>query len=565
MRSVPPAPALGGLILFAAVVTACSEPVDFTISTPIPLTYQNGLLYAYGEALSSQDGHCTTDPSNPPPAPPASPRIVLDVAMPLSVIGNSSSGGGALEPQPFQNGEVMINATEPDGSMGPSRFMLCNVPLLLGNQAVPDFRLETQAPGGPLQSTGPLGAVLGGDLFGQNALTFDFLSSAAMPLTPTAAQVTIGPSDITPWCLIDDAVLPFQPVGGSLLVQVGDSVVTYNPTEITVAACVEPLADPLVIHSGQTQVQSCVDPTKFASLPPSDCSNLTQLNDDVDNNGLRTLAYEPSGADMRFLISSAVPELLLSETACSRLAGAPGRCQCPDNQKVSLRLPGLDGPQPDGSDIIETGCMVQLGGGGNAALALIATQLQLSPCAELARSRRQRFALPRYDLTEIPPLSDCLREACLENFNRDPSLTFNRCAYTGMLVEQACDDHQAPVAAYVELGGTPDDLTLPDDTLSALVVPDTAQILQSVNTDLRNTTSQVDGVIGVSLLSRLRTVVDYPQNRVVLGCRCGGYPTEVCRTYRGVSYYDANNCVTTDTLFIPEDFGRSACSTALPQ
>ena len=193
--------------------------------------------------------------------------------------------------------------------------------------------------------------------------------------------------------------------------------------------------------------------------------------------------------------------------------------------------------------------------------ALVTTKLHFGPCSELARSRRQRWALPHYSTPPfgVPSPTECMRQACLQNLARESNLTTERCAYTGMEVEQACDDHLAPVAAYVEMGGPSDDPSLPDDTIDAVVVPDSARILQAANTDLRNATAQVDGVIGVKLLSRLQTTIDYPQSRLILACRCGQGPAQVCRTYRDVSYNDADSCVPSEILAVPPDFGRSAC------
>jgi len=553
----------------AGMLAACAAPKDRSLSVPIPLSLEGGLLYAYGEPLLGLDGRCGVDPGDAPPDAPPSPRLLLDVATPLSVVSDAAG----RPPQPFRHGQVQLNATQPNGTQGVPRLLLCDVPLLRGNQAASEFRLERQAPGGPLASSGALGAVLGGDLFARFALTLRFAESMSAKLEP---QFSLDDSDITPSCFIDDAVLPFQPVGGDLQILFGDPVLTYRPTRITVAACVEPVADPFIYGPAKRNIEPCIDPMRLeaVSRDPSSgpiiqalfhktCESITDLaalGDAVESYRLRRPAYQPSGVNMRFLVSTAVPDLLLSETACRRLSDGGQRCQCDESQKVKLRLPGLNGPQPDGAFFIESGCPLRLGGTGRAALALVARELQLSPCAELARSRRQRYALPATSPPPgIPAEPACLREACLENLARQPGLTLDRCAYTGMQLDQACDDHRAPVASYVEIGGPQDDPMLPDDTILALVVPDSARVLQSANTDLRNMTSQIDGVLGVSLLTRLKTVVDYPQNRLVLSCRCSSSTDRVCRAYRGVSYHDADSCVPKDALVIPDNFARTSC------
>lgn len=585
------------LTLLAALTVgaaACNDQVERFLSVPIPITYQDGLLYAYGEALPTMDERCNVDPGDARPDRPGSTRVLVDAATPLSVMSDAAG----RSPQPFRHGQVQLNATQPDGQMGAARFVLCDMPLVRGNQALGEFRLERTEPGAAAPvTTGPLGAVLGGDLFGRYSMSLDI---GAM-----SAQLTLQRSDITPGCLIDRAAIPFQPVGGDLLVQVGDSILSYSPTRITVAACVEPIADPLVLRPSEMtmtpEVRSCIDLERagraaldtesalaeesakpqpdlaklaqlniskqvLAGLTGPSCgliTDLTQLGDVVEALSLRRFAYQSTGVNMRFLLSTAVPDLLMSETACGRLGAAAGtdRCHCAEADKVELRLPGLNGPQPDKTSPVERGCRMKLGGAGRAGLALVARQLHLAPCAELARSRRQRFASPQLP-ESARGSSNCLREACLENLTRQSNLTAERCGYSGMLVEEACDDHIAPATSLVELGGPPDDSAAGDDLIDVLVVPDTARILQSANIDLRNATAQVDGVIGVSLLRRLHTVIDYPQNRLVLSCPCsanGPGSKEVCRGYHSLSYYDFDHCVPNNPLVVPADYGRAAC------
>ena len=57
---------------------------------------------------------------------------------------------------------MQINATQPDGQMGAARFVLCDMPLVRGNQALSEFRLDRKEFGAAAVTTGPLGAVLGG-------------------------------------------------------------------------------------------------------------------------------------------------------------------------------------------------------------------------------------------------------------------------------------------------------------------------------------------------------------------------------------------------------------------
>jgi hypothetical protein len=97
------------------------------------------------------------------------------------------------------------------------------------------------------------------------------------------------------------------------------------------------------------------------------------------------------------------------------------------------------------------------------------------------------------------------------------------------------------------------------DLIEALVVPDTARILQSVNADIRSDGAQIDGVIGLSVLTRLATTIDYPQTRVALSCRCGDTVGHMCRAYRGATYNPADSCSQDTILQIPTNYGRVFC------
>ena len=287
--------------------------------------------------------------------------------------------------------------------------------------------------------------------------------------------------------------------------------------------------------------------TSFTGIGPA-------IGDVVEHYGLHAPSYKQSGADLRLVLSTAVPGLILSQTACRRLTDGATRCGACPGQEVELALPGLNAAVGDQPATRERGCRVSLGDAEHSALVLVAKLRHLSPCQELARSRRQRYSLPQLDGRRTPE-SDCQADACLINLLRDPQQASQRCGYTGPDAELACDDHRSPVAAYVELGGPDDSGQL--DQLEAVVVPDSSPLLQSVNADVRNTVPQIDGVLGVGVLERLSTTVDYPQNRLALSCRCQAGRT--CRTYRGVTYRAADLCSVADSLIIPPAYARSAC------
>jgi hypothetical protein len=585
---------LAGLGL--AVVGACTAPVERFLPTPIPVSYRQGLLSLVGEVRPEQDSRCgaAVDVDSLPPLD--SKTLLLDVAAPLSVFNTKSGRRGQVN----RHGQVLLSSfAEPTlpGTIEAPRVLLCDTPLLHSNLSYDDFVLRRGDPALPgTAQTDVLGAVIGADLLTRLSLRLRLEGDQ----TGGRGELLVGRSDVTPSCSVDAAVVPFSPLGGDLRVLVGDSVLAYPATRITVAACVEPLADPLRAAPGSDRPTACLSTPRIAQTvreldrqlsvaltrqPPDEgdiqrlqawlataklldqrlCPaqlDLSVLGDLVTAMGLRQEPYEASGANMRFLLSTAVPDLILSESACLRL-GDPSRCACDAKSRVSLRLPGLHGRLPGSEEgpTEDLACPLRLGSERVAALALMASGLHLSPCAELARSRRQRYALPKLDERERQD-NDCEREACLQNLLRQSELALRRCGYTGMDLERACDDHLASVAAYVEIGGgsAPE----PVDTVTALVVPDTSPILQSANIDLRNSAAQVDGVIGVSLLRRLDTVIDYPQHRLEWTCRCtaageSGMPQR-CQTYRGVSYSAADGCSPNSTLTIPRNFARTACN-----
>lgn len=580
-----------------ALLGACTAPVERFLPTPIPVSYRDGLLSLVGEVRSEIDSRCGGAIEPETLAPPDSKTVLLDVAAPLSVVNTRTGRRG----QVHRHGQVLLSSfAEPTvpGTVEAPRVLLCDTPLLHSNLSYDDLLLRRSDPALPAAAqTDVLGAVIGADLLTRLSLRLRLEGDRVAG----RGELVIGRSDVTPSCAVDSAVIPFLPLGGDLRVLVGDSVLAYPATRVTVAACVEPLADPLRAPSGSDRPQACLASPRIAQAvreldrqlmvamarQPRDegdiqrlqawlataklldqrlCPaqlDLAVLGDLVAAMGLRQDAYEASGANMRFLLSTAVPDLILSESACLRL-GDPTRCTCDPAARIGLRLPGLHGREPGSEEqpTEDLACPVRLGSDRVAALALMAGGLHLSPCAELARSRRQRYALPKLDERETLD-NDCEREACLQNLLRQSELALRRCGYTGMDLERACDDHQASVAAFVEIGGgTAAGAAV--DTVTALVVPDTSPILRSANIDLRNSAAQVDGVLGVSLLRRLETVIDYPQHRLELTCRCtaageSGTP-QVCQTYRGVSYGPADGCSPNSTLTIPRNYARTACN-----
>lgn len=554
----------------------CSVPTDKLPLGPIPLVLENGLLYARGQLLPTRDERCGQTPEEGAPPGSGLDAILIDTATPLTALVPQE----ADTPRQFQHGQFSLYAALAGGKSGATQLLRCDVPVVRSDLSARDFGLRWDSSPKLL-----LGGVIGAD----QLLNY----SLELRLATDRPTIQISRGDLAPWCRVDRAVIPFKPLGGELAVQLSDTVIQYPATRITVGACVEPLSDPL---SGPRPVDCISDADVDAALQrvllairtlesqqPRDEEQLTrlasdeallrglklgqctddkstQLGDLADNQRLRRAPYEVSGTNMRFLVSTALPELVLTQTACQRLGGKT--CSCDEKNRVPLLLPGLNAKrQSDGSvvDSPDYGCRIQLGYSGHAALALMAKQRQLSPCDELARSRRQRWAMSPAPAGATMQ-NICQRSLCLRNLGRDPAQLNRRCGYTGLDSDLACNDKLSPVAAAVELGGPIDDTTT--DTLSAVVVPDSAALVQSANADVRNLSAQLDGVIGVSLLRRLYTTIDYPQGRIELLCRCNdplATQKTVCQAYRGITYYTADACVETDTLTVPSDLARLRC------
>jgi len=561
-----------------ALLSACTESTETLPLAPIPLVFKDKLLYAVGDILPTLDNRCTATPEESPPFGSGSLSLLIDTGTPLTTLVPSQ----AASARQFPHGQVSLSAARSDGSAAGTQFLRCDIPVVRSSQTVADFRLRWAD-----QPLLPLGGVIGGDQLSQFALSLRFAGS---PATGESASLLLSRGDIATWCRIDRAVLPFKPVGGELSVELGDTVITYPASRVTIGACVEPLANPL----SENAMTACVTMnrvkdalmqvsdqlTKLSQASPRDeerisrltsyqqtlrglsdngqCGDASEalLGDMTDELGLRESAYTVSGTNMRFLLATALPELVLTATACRRLTGKS--CTCDTKDLVPIALPGLNSIRTKEGNFAEQpdyGCRIPLGDAFHAALALVAKQRQLSPCDELARSRRQRYALRPVTASDAPH-EQCLRNLCVRNLGRDPALLNRRCGYTGLDADLACNDRLSPVASWIELGGpSPSGIT---DKLEALVVPDSAAMIQSANADIRNLSAQVDGIIGVSVLRRMYSTIDYPQARLELSCRCGDQST-ACHAYRAVTYYTADTCVERDELIIPDNLGRTDC------
>lgn len=580
----------------------CTEVRERALPLPIPLSYtQGGPLYAAGVATATPAAQC--QPEDLPQRSGA--PVLIDVGTPLSAFREGDAGPDQLH----AHGQLLLYGD------GAPRLRLCDLPLIQTRQAAQDWSLRWGD-----ASLRPE-AILGGNVLVRRfSLRLSFGREPDEPLCARPPCLRIDRGDIANNCQLaetGEAVFPFRPAGGEastplgddVLVQVGDNLLKYPATRVTVGACLEPLARPelpsserdsclpcsalnqlrlealkaaadYVPPAGATPRQACegycqldAREKQFAELAthcqpdpalvcadtpagvgqgcaqadgPIQCTYQGEsctvsrllLEDLIEREpGLRAPYYGSTGVDARLLISTALPGLLLSRTLYAHLRGEEEatRLLTDVSRAVPLRYPGL----PE-----ETAYRATVGHKQALALALVSRERFLSPCAELARSRRQRLALPWYAPTTGKYCQFCLPSACLINLGRDPARLQARCGFTGTNNDQvtlACDDASAPVAAVIEM----------EEPLDALVVPDGAALLRAVNADLRTSTAQADGILGVSVLERLQAEIDLVTGRVIAHCRCDSDPAR-CRAYRRLTYKRADDfCAQGDQLSLP--------------
>lgn len=545
-----------------AALAGCTEVRDRVLPVPIPLALREGLLYVHGSVVASPDVTCD---AGVPPAGRA--PALLDVGTPLGAFR-----GEANQPTLRLPGSHIFLAGDNGGEPGPTRVLLCEAPLVRVGLAQELFQVRWGA------AALPVSLVVGGDLLRRFSLLFSFAAEPDDPMCQRPPCLRLGRGDLSNVCQVahrGDAVFPFQLAGGDLLVELGDNVLSLPPTRITLPVCLEPLPDPLAgpapapcidcerLRRRRDEIASdprgdacrraeledlegllCASPPRRRCPEPdyrlpgpalarAGCPEPRSLEDILAEEGLHDRRYQPSGLSVRLLLSTALPGLVLSRSAFARLRGEGEAEALLSGPAVALQMPGHPA---------EPAYPATLGRGGATALALVSREQHLSPCGELARSRRQRFGLPR--LAGEGCLQGCMQAACLVNLGRDPAQQLRRCGFAGASPELACDDLRAPVASVIEIDGPLSDV---------LVVADSARLLQAVNAELRSSSAQVDGILGVALLQRLEAEIDYPAQRIAAHCRCG---STGCRAYRRFTYLAADECASRDLLCLPNEPGR---------
>jgi hypothetical protein len=354
----------------------------------------------------------------------------------------------------------------------------------------------------PLHAVGPSGTavpvqgVLGGDNLSRLAAGFDY---RGMPTLTLTEQVTTCSCQLADDC---QAVFPFSLQGGQLTIagiNGQNDLYSYPATRVLIDACLEPLVDPV------SRDLPCAGPQLGATpVPP----------------------YQTTGIDVKVLIATGFPGFGLASSTYDRLRGA-GAAQAALANPVYLQLPD---PDDDGPDLAGLPVApVTLGGGQRSAIAMVSRELYFGPCAQLARSRRQRRTPP------IGPVLHPDEAGCLQvpGSSTDPSIV--GCA-SQESSSDVCNDAVASnaLAAVIEV----------EAALPTYVISDTAPIFQSVNTDVGPSANPaVEAIVGTELLQRLVSTIDYPNGRFIARCavdQCLTYPRMVQNTECGHVCTDAS-------------------------
>lgn len=338
------------------------------------------------------------------------------------------------------------------------------------------------------------GGILGGDLLQRFSVRLDYGANGP--------SVALLPGELACSCALADgcrAVLPFTLAGGGTY-KLGDDVLTYPPTRVTLDACLQPVSDPM------TRGKPCVE---TASGKP------------VFNQADYDVTGQP-GVDVRLLVATGFPGILLGAGAWDRLdvrdaAGQPVPARdLPRDHR--LYFPGRAAP------VMAARATLGSPAGARAALALVDRLGLLGACAELSRSRRIRayHATPKeerigsdhscdYGASDCPAPGQVSCLQCLQGQCNDAR------------GRERCNDRNQPAAAYIELAGP----------IPIFVADDAAPILQEANFDVRPGLSDIEGVVGTELLARLSARIDYPNSRIVASCAgagdgCTTWPRYAC-------------------------------------
>ncbi len=427
--------------------------------------------------------------------------LVIDTGSPLTVYDDQSG---------MSRGHLGLIRLLSSDMPGVPRLELANVQLFVT----------------PLRSVGrgalfTVGAILGGDNLSRFAIDIDYRDPPRMTLDRALNTCSCALAD---QC---QSVFKFTPLGGNQTFSLGGDLYSYPPSRIVLDVCAEPQPDPI--------------------QPGIPCAT-------NDTNVPVQKAYAPSGLDLKLVVATGFPGMLLSASAYDRLRGQNAAAAAIAAAPLKLRLPDLKDDDENGDGVNDandglTVAEIDLGIDGKSALALVSRERYFGPCAELSRSRRQRRFPPGAPIQA--PLPQDNERACLQRPDKTQIPAVALC-----MNGSECDDearNPSPTAAVIEL-------TTP---IKAYVTRDSAPILVSLNADVRRGPGilggapTVDGIIGTEVLRRLHATIDYPGGRFIARCR-----TADCLAYR--RYIVENecglDCIPIECTIGRRDPGRCRCA-----
>jgi hypothetical protein len=479
-------------LVAALLLAGCTQPVTTVLPQSIPVVIDNGVL-----TLSAS----TDDVETPF-------TVAVDTASVLTVYDDLE----LADMRPALRARIGDFSlwTDATGDGGVARATLSQIQLW-------------NSPIGPVgigAATVPVHGVFGGDNLSRFQVGLDLRAPPQISLLPLLTECSCDLADS------GQAVFPFTLAGGQNTLMVGGDLYTYPATRVVIDACLEPLADPL-----QTGVP-CV--TTIAG----------SANGVVEVNAVRVTnaPYLPSGVDVKLVVGTGLPGLVLS-------AGAWDRLRKPGDAAKALATATSSLSLPDGSS---TPASPQtLGGNGRARLAMVSRELYFAPCAELARSRRQRAVPP--GTVQAATNAGCLRT---RSNNVDPATI--ACGQQARPPE-ACDDtdlQNAPTAAVVEL----------DNPATVLVIDDSSSLLQGINEDIRPTGASIDGVLGLDTLAELVGSIDYKGPRLVVRCAADNAGCVAYRRFIDISEC-GRQCTPVSSLVGPQNtvISHGQCPAAAPR
>ena len=244
---------------------------------------------------------------------------------------------------------------------------------------------------------------------------------------------------------------------------------------------------PIDMPATRVLFRGCAAPAPFDPLPDTPMPVCAKRGDDVPGSPNAAAALA-TGADLALMLSTGIGPLVLGRSAWNRV-------------KASSTTPPAD-PVDDGTPLSVPSLAAPITGVGWTHLSRLAlvdlesdAAVNPGPCAELGRARRLEW---------LEVHQDACVQACDTDL-RDPSKAQN-------------------AAGYIEVG--------PDQGILVAVLPDDAELLQSLRAEIRPEGPELDGLIGAATLAQLDVELDYKNGppRGIFACEPTTLPRAACRT-----------------------------------